>query len=750
MPNVYRFLFMMAFVLLYVVPSDANAGSGERKAARVVSETVHPEIVYGPPLVGPLGQLDESFEGTTFPPAGWIKLNPDGGPGWNRQLNGTSPVPGWLGGTITVPPDGGNAVAFCTWNTGGTTSNDQWLVTPQIMNVQASDSLTFWLRYWPNAYADTVEIRISTTTPIVGNFTVLVARLGFPAAPTTDTNWNRYGYRLTNFVTAGSNIYIAFRERVVDNVTYGASISLDRVQVGVTAPPPPPQTIGWQQSTTGATVGFDGLYMLSDRTGWLSGDQGRILKTTDGGRTWTGQTSGVTTYLYSICFVDENIGYSAGTVVLKTTNGGATWTNLGSISGLSFLHAIDCISADTVWIGGTEGLARTTNGGTSWTTVLPRPGETVYQVDFANSQVGWAVWGVGLTSGGILKTTNGGATWVAQHTTMAALHDVHAVNDNVAWAVGYQSTVRRTTNGGATWESITTPIPAGLWAWGVHFADPSVGWISGDQGYVVKTTNGGATWYRQPVPSAVLARPLYQIKSTSSMHVVTGGDGGVAMWTENGGEAPVKVVSPTSLAFGSVQIGRDSVRTFTVRNTGTMALRVDSLASTNPRFSVVGITLPRSVAVGETLFVPARFTPADTTLQSGTIRVVSNDPYNPLRTVSVSGRGVPPVSVQDGDGLLPTVFALDQNYPNPFNPATEIRYALPRSSFVTIKVYTLLGQEIATLVNGNMPAGNHVARWDGRNIDGTSAGSGMYFYRMDANSNDGNSFVSVRKMLLLK
>lgn len=203
---------------------------GVQKAPRQVDRTVYPLVTHGLPLESPLVTLSESFEGATFPPAGWTKLSPDGGAGWNRQLNNTAPIPGWQGGRITVPPGGGNAVAFCTWNTGGASSNNQWLVTPQLTNVLANDSLKFWMRYWPNSFSDTVEVRISTTTPTVGAFTILVATLPF-RSPSADTNWNQYRYRLSDYVPAGSNIYVAFRERVSDNLNDGASISLDLVQV---------------------------------------------------------------------------------------------------------------------------------------------------------------------------------------------------------------------------------------------------------------------------------------------------------------------------------------------------------------------------------------------------------------------------------------------------------------------------------------------------------------------------------------
>lgn len=223
-------------LLMSVLVASLAWAQGDQKAPRQIDRSVYPEVTYGPPLDGPLSTLNESFEGATFPPAGWTKLSPDGGSGWNRQLNNTSPIPGWQGGRITVPPGGGTAVAFATWNTGGPSSNNQWLVTPQLTNVLASDSLKFWLRYWPNSFSDTVEVRISTTTPTVGAFTILVATLGY-RAPSADTNWNQFRYRLADYVPPGSNIYIAFRERVTDNLNDGASFSLDLVQV--TSPPAP-------------------------------------------------------------------------------------------------------------------------------------------------------------------------------------------------------------------------------------------------------------------------------------------------------------------------------------------------------------------------------------------------------------------------------------------------------------------------------------------------------------------------------
>lgn len=241
-----RLTFLFALALIAVFTSLALATEGTQRTERIIDRSVHPAITYGPILDQPMSTLNESFEGTTFPPAGWIKLSPDAGTGWNRQVNGTTPVPGWNGGVITTPTGGGTATAFCTWSTGGAVSNDQWLITPQITNVLANDSLKFYMRWWPNNFADTVQIRISTTTPTAANFTVLVANLGFPANG-LDTGWISYGYRLSNFVTAGANVYIAFREKIVDNFNDGASISVDLVQVTTTT------DVAEQVSTTPAS-----------------------------------------------------------------------------------------------------------------------------------------------------------------------------------------------------------------------------------------------------------------------------------------------------------------------------------------------------------------------------------------------------------------------------------------------------------------------------------------------------------------
>lgn len=115
--------------------------------------------------------------------------------------------------------------------------------------------------------------------------------------------------------------------------------------------------------------------------------------------------------------------------------------------------------------------------------------------------------------------------------------------------------------------------------------------------------------------------------------------------------------------------------------------------------------------------------------------------------------GGSPVSIaHEDEEILPTDFELDQNYPNPFNPATSIRYGLAEAATVSLRVFNLLGQEVATLVEGEIQnAGYHTKQWNARRHDGSVAPSGLYVYQLrivDTSSKTQRLFS--RKMLLVR
>jgi len=105
------------------------------------------------------------------------------------------------------------------------------------------------------------------------------------------------------------------------------------------------------------------------------------------------------------------------------------------------------------------------------------------------------------------------------------------------------------------------------------------------------------------------------------------------------------------------------------------------------------------------------------------------------------------VGVDDEMATLPTGFILEQNYPNPFNPVTQIKFSIPKSEdMVYLTIYNMLGQTIAKVTYDNLQAGNYTYTWSGRDMNGISMASGIYFYELRV----GNQFRDTKKMILLK
>ncbi len=100
--------------------------------------------------------------------------------------------------------------------------------------------------------------------------------------------------------------------------------------------------------------------------------------------------------------------------------------------------------------------------------------------------------------------------------------------------------------------------------------------------------------------------------------------------------------------------------------------------------------------------------------------------------------------------LMPTVFSMEQNFPNPFNPATAINYQLPNDSRVTITVYNMLGQVVTTLMSGEQSAGYHTVQWNGRDANNILVSTGVYLYKIIAQSQGKDVFINTKKMMLLK
>ncbi|HEX9652312.1 MAG TPA: choice-of-anchor J domain-containing protein [bacterium] len=235
-------------ILIIVIALNVRAYSQQREnlAQPFKSSDIETETLYE--TAGDLAV--ESFEGTSFHPAGWNRITNFSGAGWQRGEVGQQ-VPGFgLTDIIDAPSGGGSFVAFASWATGDADGlfspgqpTDQWLITPQILNVQPNDSLIFYLRYF-SQFGDNLDVLISTAGDTIAAFDTVVAELEFRGAG--NNAWQKYAYALTDFADPGSDIYVAFRERVSNNATLGDALFLDLVEVvslvtDVAGPPTSPE-----------------------------------------------------------------------------------------------------------------------------------------------------------------------------------------------------------------------------------------------------------------------------------------------------------------------------------------------------------------------------------------------------------------------------------------------------------------------------------------------------------------------------
>lgn len=242
------------------------------------------------------------------------------------------------------------------------------------------------------------------------------------------------------------------------------------------------------------------VFFIDQNTGWAAGNTGNIRKSTDGGVTWMAQSSGTTKDLKDIEFTTDQIGFAVGLdgVILKTTDGGSQWVALSSTVTANF-KAITSVGG-VLFAGGGQKLMKSTDNGSSWQSV----GAFAEIRDvFAFSSNNIFVTETYGQSNHVSKTTDGGTTW--QVTTSITtgpfyIYSSHFTSETIGYAVGYSFPlagvlgIYKTIDGGTTWTGqTTTPAILGGNFYSIVFTDQNTGWIVGDNGMIFKTTNGGVT-----------------------------------------------------------------------------------------------------------------------------------------------------------------------------------------------------------------------------------------------------------------
>lgn len=282
------------------------------------------------------------------------------------------------------------------------------------------------------------------------------------------------------------------------------------------------------------------LSFVDASNGWGISDVGAVIKTTNGGGTWTRQASIKSPN--DIQMIDSSNGFiSTGSGLYKTTDGGSTWTaqtlpTMGSVNSIHF------ITSTTGWGTQNSGQVIKTTDGSNWSAIATGTSNNLRGIYFVDASTGYTAG----DSGTILKTTNGGDAWSALTSgTSENLSSVYFLDANTGWVGGANGIVLRTTNGGTTW---TSSDAGDFEVRHIKFVDASKGWLvkDGDTG-ALYSADGGATWTGKAAPSDKVARGGLYVLNADTVWV--GYESGTIKYTSNGTGAATWTTQTTSTGF---------------------------------------------------------------------------------------------------------------------------------------------------------------------------------------------------------
>ena len=297
----------------------------------------------------------------------------------------------------------------------------------------------------------------------------------------------------------------------------------------VTNPPVIPSPRTWKAVTSGTTNTLLDIHFPTASVGYIAGAH-TILKTTNAGASWfnvSAQPIVSANAAKSVFFQNADTGWATGGYeasdtsyagLVKTTNGGATWTQI-TLANTHDIHNVQFVGRDTGWVVGKGGtILKTVNGGASWTAQNAGTDDWV-SCHFINGSTGF----VGGSSGVIAGTTNGGVTWTNRLTSSAGwIWNMYFPEPTIGYAVGYSGEIFKTTNSGISWTAqnsgVSTPLRS------IHFLNALMGSAAGDAGTLLSTIDGGITWKRETVGTSNTLGAVFLVSPTS---VITGGDGGI-------------------------------------------------------------------------------------------------------------------------------------------------------------------------------------------------------------------------------
>lgn len=497
----------------------------------------------------------------------------------------------------------------------------------------------------------------------------------------------------------------------------------------------------WLQQPGGTDEWLFSVCFLDEFNGWVVGNGGTILRTTNGGNNWISQSIDTNLVLFDVCFIDDYNGFIVGEngTILRTTDSGSNWVfqNSGTFWALAAVSFSDAANGTAVGAEGT--IVRTTNGGYTWESQTSNTYYPLNDVCFKDPSHGVIVGG----SRTILRTIDGGQNWIDESLPWSFsdqllkappdLTSMSFIDLNTGYAVGYYNTILKTTDGGDNWTYLS--VGYGPFLEGVSFPDENTGTVVCSSGIIKRTTDGGLTWEIQQ--SGTYAW-LDKVCFSDPIHGTIVGESGLILRTDNGG-IPVELVSFTAECVdGSAVL---NWMTSTETNNRGFDIERKSVPECNP-----SCNQPVSQSVNQSFnwekigFVEGAGTSTKSGLYSFTDKDLPSGIYSyRLKQIDFDGSAnYSREAVVEVSG--PEEFMLYQNYPNPFNPSTKIKWYSHAAGWQTLKIFDILGKEIASLVNEYKTEGRYEYEFDGGQYP-----SGVYFCLLTA-----GKFTAVKKLVLLK